>query len=387
MNAIPLTQITKLPAERLLDMVTPDGWKVVELLRSRRVCAPGQTGGTFSVGYRVERQNPNHAKTFDSAFLKALDIDRGLQNQTDLAGELRDKLNEFAFEREMHEFCRDRHMSRVVRVIEAGSLLPAAEPADKITQVPFLVLEIADQGDARSWVNKISSVETALKLEYLHHVMTGIQQLHRATVAHSDLKPSNVMIFTTHGAKIGDLGRVINGTGACPFASIDYPGDRAHAPPEILYRAPQSDWVNGRERIDLYQWGALCAYLFSGVELNTWLERYLDSSVQPDYWGGAAPSYTAALPYLIDAFEKVLEQMGDEVFPAWASDALVSLVRETAHPNCVQRGDAVVVGREPARTGTDRLISRLNLLARQAAVQVRIGDNLTRAERRNGSIP
>jgi len=387
MNAILSPEPLKLPAERLLGMVTPEGWKVVELINPSRGRALGQTGGTFSVGYRVERENQKHAKVFDSAFLKALDIDRGLQLATNLADELREKLNEFDFEKKMHEFCRDRHMSRVVRVIEAGELKPVAEPNDKITQVPFLVLEIADQGDARSWVRKISSVETTLKLAYLHHVMTGIQQLHRATVAHSDLKPSNVMIFTALGAKIGDLGRVINGTGTCPFSGVDYPGDWAYAPPEILYRSPQSDWVNGRERIDLYQWGALCAYLFSGVELNTWLVLYLDSSVQPDCWGGAAPSYTAALPYLIEAFEKVLERLGDEAFPEWASDALVALIRETAHPNCVQRGDAGVVRKDPSQTGIDRLISRLNVLAKQAAVHVRIGDNMTRAEMKNGTTP
>jgi len=385
MSAI-LSEVTPTPAERLLGHTTQGGWEVTELLRSAALNAPGMTGANFSVGYKVNRNNPQTGGR-ETAFLKALDVDRALRSSTDLIGDLRGKLNEFAFERGMHEFCRDRHMSRVVRAIEAGDLMPNSLPGDRINQVPFLVLEIADQGDARSWVNKISNVETVLKLSYLHHVLTGLQQLHKATVAHSDLKPSNVMIFRQDGAKIGDLGRVINGAGNCPFTGNPYPGDYSYAPPEILYRAPQSDWVNGRERIDLFQWGALCSYLFSGVELNTWLMSKLDVAVQPSLWGGNGPSYTMALPYLIDAFEKTLEELGNDSFPAWAADSLVALIRETAHPDYAQRGDASVTKRTPNMTGLDRLITRVSILVKRADVQVRVNDNATKAEKARSRNP
>ncbi|MDO8036074.1 protein kinase family protein [Janthinobacterium sp. SUN128] len=379
MNAI-LSGTAPTPAERLIGHTTQGGWTVTQLLRSIKLNTPGLTGGNFSVGYEVNRVNPRSGVR-EIAFLKALDVDRALQRSTNLLGDLREKLNEFEFERRMHEFCKDRHMSRVVRVIEAGDLMPTALLGDKINQVPFLVLEIADQGDARSWVNKISEAETVLKLSYLHHTLTGLQQLHKATVAHSDLKPSNVMIFQRLGAKIGDLGRVIDGTGNCPFAGNPYPGDYSYAPPEILYRAPQSDWVNGRERIDLFQWGALCVYLFSGVELNTWFIDKLDVAARPGRWGGAGPSYTMALPYLIDAFEQTLGELGHDAFPAWASEELVALIRETAHPNYAQRGDAGVLKRNPNTTGLDRLITRLSILVKRAEVQVRMSDNATKAEK------
>nr|WP_314606838.1 protein kinase [uncultured Janthinobacterium sp.] len=383
MNAILLSPT---PAERLLGHVTNDGWKVTELLRSAKLNTPGLTGGNFSVGYKVCRDNPKTGQE-ETAFLKALDVDQALRNSKDLVRDLGERLNEFAFERGMHDFCRNRHMSRVVRAIEAGDLNPASAPGDKINQVPFLVLEIADQGDARSWVNRISNVETVLKLSYLHHTLIGLQQLHKATVVHSDLKPSNVMIFQRDGAKIGDLGRVINGGGSCPFTGNPYPGDYSYAPPEILYSAPQSDWVNGRERVDLFQWGALCVYLFSGIELNTWLIRRLDVSIRPFLWGGGGPSYTMVLPYLIDAFESTLEELSRDAFPEWASDALVTLIRETAYPDYALRGDASVVRRTPNVTGIDRLITRLSILVKRAEVQVRLRDNATKAEKAQSGNP
>lgn len=368
------------PAERLVGLSTAGGWLITDLVRSTKLNAPGMTGSNFSVGYTVSRSNPKSGIS-EKAFLKALDVDKTLRNSTDIIGDLRYKLNEFAFEKEMHEFCRDRHMSRIVRVIEAGDLLPSPIVGDRVNQVPFLVLEIADHGDARSWVNKISSTETVLKLSFLHHVLTGIQQLHKATVAHSDLKPSNVMIFRNDGAKIGDLGRVINGGGNCPFAKLDYPGDFSYAPPEILYRAPQAAWVDGRERVDLFQWGALCVYLFSGVDLNTWLKTKLELVVQPQRWRGSGPSYSVALPYLIDAFEKILTELGNEAFPDWASDSLVALVRETAHPDFSRRGDAGVIKRSPNMTGLDRLITRMSILVKRGEVQMRSNDNATRSEK------
>jgi serine/threonine protein kinase len=370
------------PAERLLGLSTSAGWVITELVRSVKLNTAGMTGSNFSVGYTVERINPKTGKV-EYAFLKALDVDKTLRNSVDLLNDLRSKLNEFAFEKQMHEFCRDRHMSRIVRVIEAGDLVPAQINGDRINQVPFLVLEIADHGDARSWVNKISGVETVLKLSYLHHVLGGLQQLHKATIAHSDLKPSNIMIFRNDGAKIGDLGRVINGVGNCPFSSLEYPGDYSYAPPEILYRASQAGWVDGRERVDLFQWGALCVYLFSGVDLNTWLKTRLDAAVSPQRWGGAGPSYTVALPYLIDAFEEVLSELGSDAFPEWASDSLISLVRETAHPDYSKRGDASFIKRFPNMTGLDRLITRSSILVKRGEVQIRINDNATKSDKAN----
>lgn len=366
------------PAERLLGHRTHDGWHIAELLRSSSLPAVGLTGANFSVGYRVTRTNQRSGQE-EQAFLKALDVDRGVHGVTNLIGALREKLNEFHYEQSMHELCKNQHMSRVVRVIEAGQLDVPPEPSDRIPQVPYLVLEIADAGDVRSWVGKLTSAETVLKLAYLKHVVTGLQQLHKASIAHQDLKPSNVMIFQSEGAKIGDLGRVVTSAGNGPFDSLEYPGDYNYAPPEVLYRHSPVEWVDKRERCDLYQFGNLCVYLFSGVELNTWIKKHLDPVIQPIRWGGSPTTYQNALPYWIDAFEKVLIDLGNTIFPEWASDSMVKLVRECAHPDYSRRGATEVFKWSTTTTGLDRMISHLGRLVSIAEVKLRLNDNATKA--------
>ena len=40
----------------------------------------------------------------------------------------------------------------------------------------------------------------------MHHIATGLFQLHSAAVAHQDLKPSNVLVFDHSISKVADLG-------------------------------------------------------------------------------------------------------------------------------------------------------------------------------------
>lgn len=76
-------------------------------------------------------------------------------------------------------------------------------PGQGFTKVFYLIFELAD-GDIRRHLAVQESLDLAFVLRTLHHVAVGLDQLHRADIAHQDLKPSNVLIYTKEmGAKQG----------------------------------------------------------------------------------------------------------------------------------------------------------------------------------------
>src|SRR5205823_2049082 len=64
----------------------------------------------------------------------------------------------------------------------------------------------------------------------LHHIATGLYQLHSAEVAHQDLKPSNILVFEGSTSKIADLGCASVKGVASPRDSAAFAGDRTYAP-------------------------------------------------------------------------------------------------------------------------------------------------------------
>lgn len=88
----PFVQPITTPAERLAGLTTPQGWQIVQLVRQNTQQAAGLTGANFSCGYLVERKNPKTGHD-DKAFLKALDIERGLVDSNNLLEGLRSSLN------------------------------------------------------------------------------------------------------------------------------------------------------------------------------------------------------------------------------------------------------------------------------------------------------
>jgi serine/threonine protein kinase len=93
-------------------------------------------------------------------------------------------------------------MDRVVQSIDFGHVV--VDHTD-LGRVDYLILEIAD-GDVRSFLSTCNKIELAWKLRALHHIATGIHQLHAADIAHQDVKPSNVLVLGATISKIADLG-------------------------------------------------------------------------------------------------------------------------------------------------------------------------------------
>ncbi|PBJ09893.1 protein kinase [Pseudomonas sp. ACN5] len=358
------------PATRLEGLELSDGWVVEELLAVGRASKnEDSTGGTFSVSYRVRRGDA-------VAFLKALDLDSVIKDDGD--NDFLDSINRatqaFGDERQLNELCAKSRMRQVVTILGHGSVKVDRKPEDHMPRVAYLILELADCGDVRSHIKQASTDDYAKKFSYLKDVLLGIGQLHEEDISHQDLKPSNVMVFSRFGAKVGDLGRAtIKGFGRGAFEQESIAGDYSYAPPEQLYGYTPNEWIDRRQRADLYQFGSLVCFLLFGITVNTMIKERLPESVGPKHWfpnQQGESSYAQALPYLVAAFYEGLQNC-KATLPDWAADKAVDLITQCSHPDYSKRGAKKLLGKgDHLGLGLNRFVSALENLRTAAEKQV-----------------
>lgn len=181
------------PAELLKGQDLGNGWMVKEIVQRK----PNATGGFFSVGYLVKHTDGRRG------FLKALDLTKAMQGSgaTKLE-QMQWLISTYLFEKQLCNKCN--HLSRVARALESGSFNQDHE--NPYFEVFYLIFELADH-DIRAHFDDQDYLDTVFTLKMLHDVSVGISQLHRADIAHQDLKPSNVLVYSNQGSKICDLGR------------------------------------------------------------------------------------------------------------------------------------------------------------------------------------
>ncbi|MGC0896546.1 MULTISPECIES: protein kinase domain-containing protein [Pantoea] len=351
------------PATRLEGMLLKNKWQVSKKISSGEDGVPG-TGGNFSVSYLVE--NKEDGKVY---FLKAFDFMRRLQHTIDAKGNVMADLNTltsvYQFENMLHQLCDSKRLKRIVRVLDAGD-----EVLDNnyMHVVPYLILELADHGDIRKYLSTSAEISILAKLQHLKDVALGLIQLHNSSIAHQDIKPSNIMIFSELGAKIGDLGRAsLQGQ---PQIHDAYPiaGDPSYAPPEQIYSYSVNEWFDRRQRCDLYQFGSLITFLFTGSTINTLLKLKLPSDIAPKRWGGTGNSYELSLPHLTQAFEKILTEF-DTVNPEWMSKKLKGIVYQCSHPNFKLRGSSKTITMKNPVLGIERFVSDFDLMIKKMKLE------------------
>jgi serine/threonine protein kinase len=307
------------PAQQLAGLTLEGGWKVLGFADRK----PNATGGHFSQGYIVERADGT------KGFLKAMDYMKAFESPNS-AEVFQAMSTAYLFEKSVCEKCN--RLNRIARAIDAGShILCKGQPH---TKVEYLVFELAER-DIRSHMDDLRKLDLLFLMKTLHHVATAISQLHRAGIAHQDLKPSNVLIFAGNvGAKICDLGRAWDKNSQAPHDSHFVAGDRAYAPLELLYRMiPAND--ARRYGCDLYHLGSLIVFLFTQVHTTALVLRNLDQSNWPNFWGG---TYPEALPFVLAAFDLALSEFTSAV-PLRFSTHLRRCVAELCNPDPSRRGD------------------------------------------------
>jgi len=344
-----------LPAESLTGLVVGTGWKVVGIAHRPK----GATGACFSVGYNVQHNDGR------LAFLKAMDYTRAFQVIQHLAAILHSITEAYLFEKNLCLRCRDEKLQRVVHAIECGTV--QLKPNEPLSAVEFLVFERAD-ADIRTHLDAMAAFDLAFALRTLHHVAVGLQQLHRIQVAHQDVKPSNVLVFSgSRGSKIGDLGRAWVKDTPAPHDVLNYAGDPTYAPPELLYGQVSADERARRFGCDLYHLGNLAVFIFSRAHINALLWKYLAPEHQAQRWSG---DYPAVLPYVHAAFAQAMEEFKNNL-PSWLQEDLTAIVMQLCEPDVSRRGHPLSILSQGNQFSLERYISAFDRLAYQAEITLR----------------
>ncbi len=340
-------------AARLSDQILPDGWRVLNLIPR----PPGSTGGHFSYGYELESVDGKKR-----AFLKALDYSSALTSP-DPAFALNAMTSAYIFERELLERCRTQRLNRIVTAISSGKIVLPGMPAAAV--VEYLIFEAAD-GDVRKRLLAADSVDVSWRLQSLHHIATGLKQLHGQQIAHQDLKPSNVLVFEQRDSKIADLGRASCIGQAPPHEPLCIAGDSTYAPPELLYGFVSPDWKVRRLGCDAYLLGSMVVWFFTGLSATSLLMSELPQDYQPTIWRG---TYEQVLPYVRDAFSQVLNTFSDGISDQ-LREPLLRIITELCEPDPLHRGHTKNKGVVADQYSLERYVTQFDLLAKRAALRV-----------------
>lgn len=339
-----------------------NGWKVSRKIDPKE----GASGGFFSVCYIVTRNE-------EKAFLKALNFQSFFQlfQGRPIVEIINEQTNAYQFERDLLLRCRNSRLSKVSMVIDEGE-----EILDGFTipNVPYLIFEMSD-GDVRSHMNFNKDVEIAWKLNSLHNVAVGLKQLHGVDIAHQDLKPSNVLLYDNgFVSKVGDLGRSLCSEIKAPHENGgDFPGDINYAPPEFLYRYIDPDWNLRVRSTDMYLFGSLIVFYFSGANMTALIGKNLDQQFKWTKWRG---TFSEVHHYLVDAFYKALREFKMSISDKELGNELSNIIQYCCFPIPERRGHpkAIMISKSPDGSRKvsanqfdfQRIISRFDVLYRKA---------------------
>jgi eukaryotic-like serine/threonine-protein kinase len=336
------------PAYRLKGLDLPDGWHVAERL-DRSLDA---TGGTFSVSYIVKNSNGS------TGFLKALDFSGAIKS-LDPTSALKPLIDAYQFERGLLQECKQRKMDRVVQALADGSV--KVDDSD-IGVVQYLIFEDGDC-DLRARLHLLGEFEVAWKLRSLHHIATGLNQLHSRQIAHQDLKPSNVVVFKGTTSKLADLGCAsVKGVGG-PRDGKPFAGDPGYAPIEALYGHEEPEWTIRRQGGDFWHLGSMVVFLFTGLTMNGLIQGEIPEPMLPRNW---KDSYPDVLPYVQDAFGRSVEIFGQHIKNDKLRNELQVIVRQLCNPTPALRGNPSNNGHGGRLLDIQRYMSKFNLLAELA---------------------
>lgn len=354
MNA-PLTPLT--PKSQLLGKTLDSGWTLVEQF----IPAKHSTGSNFGVGYKAKRGN-------EIAFVKAVDFVAAVSAADPLAA-LESLVAEATFEKDVLAFCADQKMSRVLKYLGHEYFNPG-NPADLHNRVSCLVMELGSD-DLRGMVHKRAVRNFTWNLQIMRDVAQALAQLHKAGIAHQDIKPSNVISVdlapgvADSQVKVGDLGRVVRRDKPGPFNAIPWPGDTRYMPPERWYGYLPPDWTDARESSDAYMLGSLLLFLCTGTSLQVLVFQNIPDPFKPGVWMGAFDEDLLAV--LQDAHDKVLVSHLRPAVPSPLQDEVMALAKVLTKPNPLDRGDVRARRQLGRPVGIDRLHQKIMALAARSA--------------------
>ena len=259
-----------------------------------------------------------------------MDYQRALAS-SDPAGELQAMTAAYVFERNLLQKCKERRLSRIVNVLDSGTLRSSGSDPGGVVQ--YLIFEIAN-GDIREYIDTEEEIETAWVLRTIHGAAAALQQLHSIRIAHQDVKPSNLLVFEDEHPKLADLGRSFDRETSSPFDELSIAGDETYAPPELLYGQVATDWHERRLACDMYLLGSMVVFFFTGgVSMTHLLFTRLSKEHHYENWSG---NYGEVLPYLSHVFTDIIHDLRDKLERKF--DKIPEIVRQLCDPDPKRRG-------------------------------------------------
>lgn len=299
--------------------VLKSGWKVIRKIEPR----DNRQKGKFSVCYMVEKDGQQR-------FMKVLDINEHIQRlgpDDDPADAFKQVLDQYTYERDVCNYCKDKHLTNVTVVLYAGN-----ESLDDQTFVPmyYLIFEKAD-GDVIDAMSDSVKLDFAWRLRSLHSVAVGLQQLHNVGITHEDIKPSNILTFNKkETTKVGDLGCSTCDTIRSPFEDDPFPGDHNYAPIEREYGYHVADLKLSKKLTDCYLLASLITYYITGVSLNALIMPLMPESHRPENYNGVFKDLKNHLDY---AFSRALDTIRKDIPFEELEDLIIGIIRQLGNPD------------------------------------------------------
>jgi serine/threonine protein kinase len=342
-------------ADSLLNLTLKTGWFVKEKI----IKSGNSTGSFFSVCYKVEKDGETcFLKAFD--FAKFFNISQPGSSVVDVMNEM---LTAFKYERDLSNHCKNKHVTKVSFVREAGEEIV---PGFSVTIVPYLIFDLAN-GDVRSKLDFSKKLDYAWRLKSLHDISVGLKQLHSIEVSHQDLKPSNILVFDVE-SKLGDLGRSMCKDLDGPYNRMAFTGDFTYAPPEIMYQYYEKDWAKRVFAIDCYLLGSMVVFYFAGISMSALLKKHIPDNFSWERWTG---SFEEIKDYLVDGFAKALNEFEESVTEQEFKTELRNLIELLCHPFPEERGHPKNILSAGSNYSLERFVTIFDVLKRKAELIVK----------------
>ncbi len=347
--------MTDSAAHNLLNITLPSGWRV----KSKIEKTDNQTGAFFSVCYLVELNG-------ETCFLKAFDIMKF--NSISLPGtSMMDVMNDmttaYKYERDLSVYCKNKHVTKVSFVREAGEVVVSGF---SFSIVPYLIFDLAE-GDIRKKLDFSSELDYAWRLKSIHDVSVALKQLHTIEVSHQDLKPSNVLVFDSE-SKIGDLGRSMCKNMDGPYNKEVFTGDWTYAPPELMYRYFENDWLKRVFATDCYLLGSLVVFYFSGISMSALLRKHIPDNYSWERWRG---EFEEIVPYLENGFSNALTEFELNITREDLKLELRGLVELLCNPFPNKRGHPKNILLSGNSYDLERFVTKFDVLKRKAELKIK----------------
>jgi serine/threonine protein kinase len=200
----------------------------------------------------------------------------------------------------------------------------------------------------------------------------GLRQIHELSIAHQDIKPSNVVSTAGNITKLTDFGSAapLNGDErALPdHIKQSISGTWAYAPPELLYDEINSNPIVRRIGCDLYLLGSMVVFYFTRSNMTALIRANLADNVS---WTNrdTRGRYNEVKSYLTMAFEQALADLGNFIPEEKIREKVILTVKYLCNPDPELRGHAKTIKELGSNFSLHRFVTMFDVLAREYEIK------------------